>query len=137
MTTERFYLNKKKTNRNVFEFLSGCVKTALSTTTSPFVYGGINFRHHNFSSSEKYFASRVIQMFHNSNPELFSSKDLLIVEGNNVHVLVKYFDDWCFCQVPDNLQQLVKNFGKKQNIYCGFAVSGHAANNIEHFADHS
>ena len=137
MSADRLKIDKKKTPKDVHEFLSFCVKKALTLTTTPFVYGGISFRHFDSGNTEGYFTRRVIQMFRNSNPEVFCNKELLITEGTNLYVLVKYQDEWCFCRVPDALREPVKNFGKKQNIYCGFAVSGHAANNIEHFADHS
>jgi len=133
----RLKIDKKKTPKDVHEFINHCVKTALTLTTTPFVYGGISFRHFDSGNSERYFARRVIQIFRNSNPEVFGSKELLITEGTKLYVLVKYQDEWCFCRVPDALREPVKNFGKTHNIYCGFAVYGHAANNIEFLADHS
>jgi hypothetical protein len=84
----------------------------LTLNTTPFVYGGISFRQFGSGNSERYFARRVTQMFRNSNPEVFCSKELLITEGTNLHVLVKYQDEWCFCRVPDALREPVKNFGE-------------------------
>jgi hypothetical protein len=82
-------LDKKKTPKDVHEFINHCVKTALTLNTTPFVYGGISFRQFDSGNSERYFARRVTQMFRNSNPEVFCSKELLITEGTNLHVLVK------------------------------------------------
>ena len=130
-------IDKKKTPKGVHEFLSFCVKKALTLNTTPFVYGGISFRQFNSGNTQRYFMRRVIQIFRNSNPEVFCNKDLLIVEGTNLHVLVKYQDEWCFCRVPNALREPVKNFAKTQDIYCGYAISGHAANNVERLADHS
>lgn len=135
MTTERFLLDATKTNKDVLKFFNKCVKKSLATDARPFDYGGLKMRYLGPHSAE-YFQKRVVRLFRNSHPRVFSSSQFLILDGNFLYVLLKYSQDWTFLVVPDNLQNLVREFGKTHDIYCDYEMTGYELKNVHHLTDY-